>query len=224
MNLRSALVWPLAVLPGITLLPSAAGQSPPPAAGLTILNSPAPPGARTVCLGQRRDGVRAVSCFDVYRIENGPVADPVQGIDLQQYMWKYTAEAHGGGEGRLVRLAAGVNSDSGSTYDWAPEQSLELQEPADLAATVATDLDADPMPGGAPRLNNPTDGWRFRGLAGWLDPLLSDHRFAVTWTAPKGRPAPRGAAAQVAGATIWGSPVPGPPLLPATLRLEVTYR
>lgn len=223
-RVRSMLVMALAAVPGLLLPGSAAGQSAArETTGPTISVAPAPAGARTICIGKRRAGVRTVGCFDVYRLE-GMASDPTRGIALGRYVWKYTAEAHGGTDRRLVRLLAAVNSTAGTTYDWAPEQSIELAEPGNVAATVTTDLVADSSDGGPPRLNNPTDGWSFRSLAGWFDPRLSDHEFATSWTARNGTSAPAGEAAQVAGATVWGAPAPGPPLLPARLRIEVTYR
>ncbi|HEY3241233.1 MAG TPA: hypothetical protein VGL92_16840, partial [Acidimicrobiia bacterium] len=144
--------------------------------------------------------------------------------DLRQYVWKYTAEADGGDGHGLVKVQAEVNSDAGSTYGWDPGSSIELKEPGMLNAALQTDIVAEHAEGGPPKLGNASDGWTYRGLTGWIHPRLGDHRFATLWLAPKGKTAPKGETAQVAGATVWGAPVPGPELLPARLRVEVIYR
>ncbi len=183
------------------------------------------PGTRTVCLGQRRDGVRTVGCFDVYRLEIGPIFDPVKNTELSQYVWKWTAEAEGGEGHRLVRLLAEVNSEAGTTYNWSPGASIEVKEPQMMRASMQTDIVAESAgDGGPPKLADASDGWAYRGLSGWIHPRLEDQRFVTLWLAPDGKTAPRGEAAQVAGATVWGAPAPGPELLPARLRLAVTYR
>ncbi|MGH8998993.1 MAG: hypothetical protein ACRDY7_06330, partial [Acidimicrobiia bacterium] len=120
--LRPVVAVVLTGLSGLALPHTATGQADVQAKGLTIAASTAPAGTRTVCLGGRDGRARVVGCFDVYRIESGKVTDPVLGVDLARYLWKFTAAARADTpEGRLVRLVAGVASDAGSTYDWAPE-------------------------------------------------------------------------------------------------------
>lgn len=220
--------WRVAVIACALSLPALAPQS---VSGLergshpgSVSEPPAQAGMRTVCIGQRRDGVRSVGCFDVYRLDIGPIFDPAKNTDLHQYVWKWTAEAEGGEKRRLVRLGAEVTSDAGTTYNWSPGASIEMSEPGAQKAFMATDIVAESSDGGPPKLSNPTDGYVYQALAGWIDPKLGDRRFATYWTAPQGRTAPRGASAQVAGASVWGAPAPGPELLPARLRIEVIYR
>ncbi|HEY3239894.1 MAG TPA: hypothetical protein VGL92_10050, partial [Acidimicrobiia bacterium] len=69
MSWRAPALAVLMALPAVAPSP-AMGQSRP-AAGVTISDTPVQPGTRTVCVGQRRDGVRTVGCFDVYRLEIG---------------------------------------------------------------------------------------------------------------------------------------------------------
>jgi hypothetical protein len=190
----------------------------------TISEVAAPPGTRTVCLGQRRAGVRAVGCFDVYRVPGDGAFDPTKKAKLRQFVWKYTAEAESP-KSRLTSLSSEVSSQAATTYGWNPGASQQLHDAAKLTAAVDLDLlgDRDPS-SGALRLSSVQDGWDYMGLPGWIDPQLTNNRFAVTWTAEKGRRPAAGDSPQIAGATLWGTPEPAPDILPSHLKLEAEYR
>jgi hypothetical protein len=204
--------------------PAAAEGGPAAVRRFTISEVAALPGTRTVCLGQRRGGVRAVGCFDVYRVPGEEPFDPTKKAKLRQFVWKYTAEAESP-KNRFTSLSSEVSSEAGTTYGWNPGASQQLRDSSRLTAAVDVDLlgDRDPSTGNF-RLSNVSDGWDYQGLPGWIDPQLTNNRFAVTWTAGKGEAPPAGEFPQIAGATLWGIPEPAPDVLHTHLKLVAEYR
>jgi hypothetical protein len=204
--------------------PAGADAGPAKVRRFTISEVAAVPGTRTVCLSQRSDRVRMLGCFDVYRVPGDGPFDPTKKAQLRQFVWKYTAEADAPAN-RLTRLSSEVSSLDATTYGWDPGGSQQLHDPSKLTAAVELDLRGERDPStGAFQLSNVTDGWDYQGLPGWIDPQLANNRFAVAWTAAKGTRPAAGESPQIAGATLWGVPEPGPDVLRSHLKLVAEYR